>query len=126
MADTGIRFNLSGASTALPSTMDGRGTYLFEPPKVVRKNGLGEAVTAGFAKLTWKWKKLTKTQMDFLHTSILAGAASRTLTGTNIVRLYDHTNTLTYFKNCVIQRPTFEIVTGALYHGVVWEIDQIL
>lgn len=125
MADTGIRINLSGTLTALPSTMDGRGTYVFEPPQIVRKNGIGEAVTSGFSKLTWKWKSLTQTQWNFINTTVLGGAASKTITGANAIKLYNHMNVLTTYTNCVIQRPTFENVAWGRYINVSWEIEQI-
>lgn len=126
MADTGIRISISGTLTAFPASMDGRGSYTFEPPPVVRKNGLGEAITAGFSKLTWKWTRLSQTEMNFLLTTVLGGAATKSITANPALRTYNHQNVLTNYTSCIVQRPTWERWSGNRYQGVTLEIEQIV
>lgn len=123
--DTGIRINL-GSLTTLPTTLDGRGTYIFERPKSIRKNGKGEAVVAGFARLTWTWARMSQEDWNFWNTTVLAGSASRSISASPAAKLFNHMNVLTDYSYCVILAPSFERVQNAKYINVKLEIEQIL
>lgn len=107
----------------IPTTLDNRGTYIFEPPAVVRKNGKGLAVTGGYSKLTWRWARMKQSDWNWWCTTILTGLASKQFSS---AQLYNHMNVLTTFSNVVVNRPTFEKVSGARYINVQIEITNIL
>jgi hypothetical protein len=109
---------------AVPTTMAGRGQiYLFQPPKVVRRNGEGLAVTAGAATVVWKWARLTQSEWNWWYTTLLTGLASKAFTSG--IRLVNNLNVETAYNACVVHRPVAETVTGADYLGVTVEITQI-
>lgn len=107
----------------ITSTMDERGTYVYQPPPILARNGLGAAVAGPFATLTWTWPYLTKAEYLYWRTTVLAGAASATFT-TN-TELYDDTQTLRTVTYCTVLRPTYETIEGGLYKNVTVTIDQI-
>jgi len=118
MAATGMQIN----STAIPNPMDERGSYHFEPPAVIGKNGQGLAVTAGASKLTWQWPTLSKADFTWWTTTLLSGAASAEYTQ---CKFFDHTLTLTTYTHCIVNRPTYERIAGGAYVNVTIEIEGI-
>lgn len=107
----------------IPSPMDDRGAYVWQPPAVLGRNGQGAAVTGPYASLTWTWAYLTKTEYLFWRTTVLAGAASATFTANT--ELYDDTQTLKTITYCTVMRPQYETIEGGLYKNVTVQIDQI-
>ena len=56
--------------------MSGRAlSYLFEPGIPVCRNGLGEVVVAGGARVTWTWAVLTPEEYNSLVTDLCQWAA---------------------------------------------------
>ena len=110
--------------TAIPTSMSGRGqVYLFQPPRVLRRNGEGVAVTGGQSALLWKWARLTQTEWNWWYTTICGGAASVAVSGTT--RLVNNLNVETAYTYCIVHRPVAESVTGGEYLGVTVEITEI-
>ena len=108
----------------IPASMSGRGEiYQFNPPRVVRRNGEGVGVTAGAASLVWRWARMTQTEYDWWHQTVLTGLASKAITGTT--RLMNERNVETVYSYCVVHRPVAEGVTGAEYLSVTVEITEI-
>lgn len=109
---------------AIPATMTGRGeVYQFVPPRIVRRNGEGVGVTAGASMLVWRWARLTQTEYDWWHQTVLTGLASKAITGAT--RLVNERNIETAYTYCVVHRPIAESVTGGEYLGVTLEITEI-
>lgn len=106
----------------IPSPMGDRGLYLFKPAETIRSNGLGEAVAAGYASLTWTWPHMNATDYNWWYTTLLTGLPSRTFTTAS---LYNNLSTLTSYTNVVVYRPTYESISGGLYQNVVVEIKHI-
>ncbi len=115
MAATGMQIN----STAIPNPMDERGSYHFEPPAVVGKNGQGLAVTAGASKLTWQWPVLSKADFTWWVTTLLGGAASAEYTQ---CKFFDHTQTLTTYTHCIVYKPTY----SRIQDGLFWDVDVLI
>ena len=112
--------------TAIPASMNYRGlSYRFEPPRVVRKNGQGLAVTAGAARLTWTWAYITQTEWNWWYTALLTGLASKEFTGTGTTRLYNDLNVETAYNHCIVFRPVAETVLFEEYRNVTVQIEQI-
>ena len=107
----------------IPSPMDERGRYVWEPPAVLARNGLGAAITGPYASLTWTWNYLTRAEYLFWRKTVLKGEASATFT--QHTRLYDDTQTLVEITSCTVLRPTYESIEGGLYKNVTLQIDQI-
>lgn len=107
----------------IPSPMDDRGRYVWLPPALLTRNGLGAAVVGDFAGLTWSWPFLTKTEYLFWRNTVLGGAAAATFTANT--ELYDDTQTLVNVTHCTVLRPTYEAIESGLYKNVVLTIDQI-
>ena len=112
---------LVGASE-IPSPMDIRGEYLFDPPAIVGQNGEGLDVEAGGAVLTWAWPWLTKTDYTFWTQTLLAGAASVAVASLTV---YDADQELTAYGYAVIHRPRYRKIQSGLYYDVTLKIDQI-
>lgn len=109
----------------VPASMAGRGdAYVFRPPRTVRYNGEGLAVTAGTSSLTWKWGRMTQTEWNWWYTTLLTGFASKAFTSG--IRLVNDLNVETAYSACVVSRPVAETVTGAEYLGVTVEITQLV
>lgn len=113
------------ASTAIPASMVDRGEeYRFEPPRVVRQNGLGEDVVAGASTILWKWTRLTPGDFAWWYTTLLTGLPSRTFS-TGTTRFVNNLGVETAYTSCVVHRPVFERMSGGEYLGVTVIIDQI-
>ena len=108
----------------IPSPMDNKGSYRWEPPPIIGRNGQGAAITGTYASVTWEWAALTPAEYGFWITTLLQGQASATYT-TNC-QLYDHTQTLKTLTHCTVLRPTYERIENGLYIDVSLTIDQIL
>ena len=115
---TGMQIN----SVAIPSPMDERGAYRFNPPAVVAKNGQGLAVTAGASTISWQWIYLSKADFTWWITTLLGGAASAAYTQ---AKFFNHTLTLTTYAYCIVHRPTYERIENGLYMNVALEIEAI-
>ena len=109
--------------TTIPTSMDNRGTYLFDPPKTIRTNGAGLAVASGYSTLSWNWARLNQTEWNWWCTTVLTGEASKRFTS---AELYNHMNVLKTFTNCVVMRPTREKVKNGKYINVKIEIANII
>lgn len=116
---TGMKIN----NVAIPSPMDERGTYHYEPGAIVGRNGRGAAIAAPFATLTWTWQRLSLTDYTYWRTTILAGAASASFT-TNTL-LYDDLQVLKTITQCTVYRPTYETMQDGDYINVQLVIDGI-
>jgi hypothetical protein len=109
---------------AMPTEMAAMGKrYQFIPSRVLGINGAGTAVTTGYAELTWEWTYLNDTEMAYLLTTVLAGAASKVCTGTT--QLYNHLKVLTTFSHCVVHRPQYETYQYGFYRNVKLYIGLI-
>jgi hypothetical protein len=102
------------------------GYYLPKPPEVIRSNGAGAAVSAGYASLTWTWPSMVLGDVNggftWWYTTLLAGLPSKTFATAS---LYNDLWVLTSYTNVVVYRPTFESISGGLFKNVVVEIRHI-
>lgn len=108
---------------AVPSTVENRGGgYKFMRPETLRFNGRGEPVTAGYSTVEWSVDFMPKADYLWWRTTLLAGIAYKRYTSAS---LYDDTQTLTAYTNCVVIAPTFEKISLGYYEGVVVKIINI-
>lgn len=105
-----------------PYYMGEGGTYIPKPPAVVRQNGLGWDVVAGYASVEWSWEWLTVADITWWYT-IMLGQPSFQFSQ---AKLYNHIGVLTTYTNCVVHMPTFEKIVGDTYFNVKLVIDQLI
>jgi hypothetical protein len=96
--------------------------YQFVKFPATEKNGLGEAVSAGYAEISLNYAYLSLEGMAYWATTICAGLPSKTHTAAN---LYNDLSVLTGYTNLVVFYPTYEAIEGVYYRGVVVKIEQI-
>lgn len=107
----------------IPEPMVNRGQYVWAPPEILGRNGIGEAVVAPFATVTWKWRWLTLDDYTFWVTTALAGAASvRCTSGTILV---NHLQRAVVVQ-CVVLRPAYSYISAGLYRDVELKIERIV
>lgn len=109
-------------STAIPSPMDERGAYKFEPPAEVARNGQGLSVTAGASRVIWRWPYLSASDMAWWVTTLLSGAASAAFTQ---AKFFNHAQTLTTYTYCIVYRPQYDRIENGLFMDVSLEIGSI-
>ena len=107
--------------TTIPTTIDDHGRYIYAK-EVLRYNGDGEAVTAGYATVTWTFPTMLMTDYTWIRDTLLGGAFSVKYTS---AQLKDDRGTLTSFTNAVASRPTYEYASNGLVYNVTWEIRRI-
>jgi len=97
-------------------------TYQFVRFPSTERNGLGEAVSGGYAEVTINYPYLSLEGMQYWATTICTGLPSKTHTSAS---LYNDLSVLTSYSNCVVFYPTYEAIEGVYYRGVVVKIEQI-
>lgn len=97
-------------------------TYQFVKFPATEKNGLGEAVSAGYAEININYQYLSLTGMQYWATTICAGLASKTHTTAS---LFNDLSVLTSYTNLVVFYPTYEAIEGSDYRGVTVKIEQV-
>jgi hypothetical protein len=114
-----------GEHEFLPS-MSGRAlSYLFEPGLPVCRNGLGEVVVAGGARVTWTWAVLTSDEYKFLVRDLCQWRPSLRWEVINGISLYNDLQVEQTFSNCVVLRPTYKEFSSDLYREVTLIIDGL-
>lgn len=108
---------------AVPASMLARGIYRFQPAPIVRTNGRGEAITAGYPSVTWEFPLLTIAEFNYWNTTLLAGAPSLLCTNT---RLYNQVGTETLYNSAILLRPQYERFYGAFFRSVVITVTQLV
>lgn len=108
--------------TSIPSSLEASGGHYAFDREQLRKNGDGEAVVSGYYKLTWTFPQLSLSDMTWICSTLLGGAASVTYSS---AELYNKIGTLTSYTNAVAYEPTFDTATGGYFENVVWVIDRI-
>ena len=110
----------------LESTMVGRAlNYVFEPGQIACRNGLGEAVLAGGARVTWTWAVLTPKEYRCLVHDLCQDKASQRWEVIGGTILYNDQQVEQTFSNCVVLRPTYKEFSGDLYRDVTLVIDSL-
>lgn len=97
-------------------------TYQFVRFPSTERNGLGEAVSGGYADVTINYPYLSLEGMQYWATTICAGLPSKTHSSAT---LYNDLSVLTSYSNCVVFYPTYEAIEGVYYRGVTVKIEQI-
>ena len=114
--------NTVGGAVVL-TDLENRGKgYKFIRPEIVRRNGLGLAVTSGYASIEWSHDWLPKAEYLWWRTTLLSGAASKSFTSAS---LYDDTQTLTSYSYCVVEAPTYDSISYGVYYNVMIRITNI-
>lgn len=96
--------------------------YAFVRFPVTEKNGLGLAVSSGYATITLNYPYLSLAGMQYWATTICTGLASKAHT---VASLYNDLSVLTAYTNLVVFYPTYEAIEGVYYRGVVVKIEQV-
>lgn len=96
--------------------------YVYKKFPVTERNGLGEAVSGGYAEVTINYPYLSLDGWTYWATTVCAGLASKTHTSAT---LYTDMSATASFTNCVVHYPTYEAIEGAYYRGVAVKIEQI-
>lgn len=112
---------MSLGGTTISTNIDGRGRYIYQK-EVLRYNGDGEAVTAGYAKVTWTFPFLTMTDYTWIRDTLLGGAFSVKYTSGSLT---DDKGGAVSITNAVAYRPTYEFASGGLMENVTWIIDRV-
>lgn len=105
--------------TTIPDTY--RGRYIYDK-EVLRYNGDGEAVVAGYATITWTFPSLTMAEYTWIRDTLLGGNPSVKFTSAS---LKDDRGTDTTFTNAVAYRPTYEYASNGYVESVIWDIKRI-
>jgi len=117
-----MQVNHTTIPSSAPYFMGTGGRYLFKTPAVVRQNGLGVDVVAGYASVEWTWDKLSYDDYTWWYT-ILLGQASQLFSH---AYLYNNVSALVTYSNAVVHMPTHEYIEGNVYNNVKLVIDQLL
>lgn len=112
--------NING--TNIPTNINGRGRYLFNPPEILARNGQGAVVESDYASITWTFTLLSVADFTWWYTTLMAGAPSLIITSAS---LYNILGALTSYTHGVLLRPTFDYVNGYYYNNVVIKIEDL-
>jgi len=112
---------MSLGGTSLSSSIEERGRYRYEKP-ILRYNGDGEAVTAGYAKITWTFPFLVAADYTWIRDTLLGGAFSVTYSSGSLL---DDKGAAISITNAVAYRPTYEYAANAVFENVTWTIDRV-
>lgn len=96
--------------------------YVFKKYPMTEINGLGEAVSAGYAEVTINYPYLSLEGYTYWATTICAGLPSKTHTSAT---LYTDLSVTASYTNLVVMYPTYEAIEGVYYRNVTVEIKQI-
>ena len=121
MATPVLQINHTIIPAGAPYYMGTGGTYIAKPPAVIRQNGLGMDVTAGYSSVEIAWSFLLASDMNFWQT-ILLGQASFQF---GHAVLYDWIGTLQTYQNIIVHRPIFGHVLGDTFYDVHIILDQL-
>ena len=117
-----IQINHTPIRSVEPYYMGTGGRYLAQEPAVVRQNGLGLDVVAGYSSVTWSWEAIDLDDYLFWYTIMLGQASFRY----SHAYLYNAAGNLLTYSNAVVHRPSFEYVQGTTYYNVKLVIDQLI
>lgn len=123
MATPVIQINHITIPSNPPYYMGTGGTIVPKPPAVVRQNGAGQDVVAGYSSFEWSWEVISISDYAWWATTILYGTPSAIF---NHAYLYNYLGVLTTYGSCVVHRPTFEKIVGDTYQTVRVVIDQLI
>lgn len=99
-----------------------KGRYKFTPPEIVARNGLGEPVEAGYAKVEWTFANMTFTDFDWWQTTLLTGGRWRRF---SVCQFVTDTRLEVAYTNCIVNRPNYEAIHSNWYENVTVLIEQI-
>ena len=122
MATPVMQVNNNTVPAVEPHYMGVGGTLIPHPPAVLRQNGLGLDITAGYSSFEWKWEVLSTADFYWWN-AIMLGQPSFQFSQ---ARLYNYLGVLPNYTNCVLHRPTFEGIKGDTYLNVTILIDQLI
>lgn len=109
----------------MPNSIAERGDYRYERRPRIKQNGRGEAVTAQYDKVTWKWRWMPQADYVWFIEDLLGGADSRRFVGET--QIYDDKMDLTTaISHCVVHRPTYSRQSNGYAYDVQFEITHIL
>lgn len=97
-------------------------TYVYNRFPATERNGMGEAVSAGYAKITFNYAYLSLGAFTYWASTICSGLASKTHTSAT---LFTDLSVTASFTNLVVFYPTYEAIEGAYYRGVMVKIEQV-
>lgn len=97
-------------------------TYVYTRFPATERNGLGEAVSGGYAEITINYAYLSLGAFLYWASTICAGLPSKTHTSAS---LYNDWSVLTSYNNLIVFYPTYEAIEGPYYRGVVVKIEQV-
>lgn len=106
---------------AVPTTMSGRGQYLFRQP-VLGRDGQGRAIGSSQYQVAWTFAQMTPAEMDFWTDTVLAGAIS----ADTYFELLNDKNVGVYFPNGTLTRPTYQVWQSGLYREVTVGIRHLI
>lgn len=112
---------MSIGGTSLPSTIEDRGRYLYRK-EVLRYNGDGEAVTAGYATITWTFEFMDMSDYTWIRDTLLGGAFNYKFSSASLL---DDKGATISPTNAVVNRPTYEYAANGSVENVTWIIDKV-
>lgn len=112
--------NING--TAIPTSMVGRGRYLFQEPETLARNGQGAVVSGDYRSLTWTFPLLSYSDFAWWYSTLLSSNPSLIITA---CELYNALGNLTIYSHGVVLRPTYDFISYNYYNNVVVKIEDI-
>ncbi len=113
-----------GVTRTMPSPMDTKGRYVWNTPEILRRNGEGVAVIAGFASVVWTFTALRLADYQWWTITLLQRQASRQFgNGTTLV---DHNGNNIIVKSCVVEMPTYDYASNGWCNNVTVNIKRII
>lgn len=117
-----LQVNHTNILSIEPNYMGTGGTYIAKPPAVVRQNGLGLDIVAGYSTLEWSWPYLSITEMNFWYTMLLGQASAQF----NHAYLYNHMGNLITYSNAVVKMVAYGHAMGDTFFDCKLEITNLI
>lgn len=109
-------------SVTVPQRIRERGHYVYEPYTSEVFNGLGETITAGLPRVTWRFTSLSIDDYTWWVTTLMSGA--------NYVKvaavLWNDLDVETSFSQVVVRRPKYTRRANGRYQDVTIVIDSMV
>lgn len=103
----------------VPPDIRDQGEYIFYPVTESTENGLGETVTAGLPRATWRFSSLQPTQYKWFVTTLMAGALFLRCPAV----LPNNVDVEVSYSTVLMRYPTYSSRKNGIYWDVVVEFE---
>lgn len=106
----------------IPTSMDSRGGYVFNPPRILGYNGLRQPILQQGSTLIWTYDELDDTEWSWWVTTLLNGNRSAEF---GAAQLYNDNRALANFTHCIVYKPVREKFLKGKHANVTITIADI-